>query len=138
MLAAYDDESQVPHINHNPQQTCVDYFPLSNYSNIIVFYAQGLRIAMTKGNYKCVTHRQKNKDGDWYKYAILCRYYKYNQTIKRLDDESVRTKVEHRPYSSNGIVYATQQPISCVTLTHKFLYDELSSSSAHFDLHQNC
>ncbi len=68
MLAAYDDEIQVPHINHNPQQTCLDYFPLSNYSKIIVFYAQGLRTALTKGHYKCVTHRQRNKDGGWYKY----------------------------------------------------------------------
>jgi hypothetical protein len=68
MLAAYDDEIQVPHINHNPQQTCVDYFPLSNCNKITVSYAQGLRIAMTKGHYKYVTHRQRNKDGEWYKY----------------------------------------------------------------------
>jgi hypothetical protein len=59
MLAAYDDEIQFPHINHNPQKTCVDYFPLSNYSKIIVFYAQGLRIAMTKGHYKCDSQAEK-------------------------------------------------------------------------------
>ncbi len=50
----------------------------------------------------------------------------------------MRTKVEHRPLQLKW--YCVHHPAANI-LCHshpQFLYDELSASPAHFDLHQNC